>query len=289
MFIIQLIGGLGNQMFQYAAGRRLAHHHNTSLFLDVSLFSAYKLRKYELDIFNIEAAIAPPDMLKQVAFSSKDIIYLRLRNVFLPNIIIRYIREKSYEFDEYIYNAPDNYYIEGYFQSERYFADISNVIRKNFTFKNEPNEENKRILSRIQNTNSVSLHIRRGDYISNPKTMETHGVLGIDYYLKGLNYIEKNIRTPEIFIFSDDIAWAKENILIKMPIHFIDHNQSSRDYEDLRLMSCCKHNIIANSSFSWWGAWLNQNPDKIVIAPQKWFNDPTINTNDLIPSTWIRL
>ena len=137
--------------------------------------------------------------------------------------------------------------------------------------------------------NSVSIHVRRGDYLTNPVTFQTHGLCDIDYYKKAIDEILDLVDKPHFFIFSDDQSWAKSNIIFGAPTDYVMHNNSLKNYEDLRLMSYCRHHIIANSSFSWWGAWLGNNPEKIVIAPKKWFNDPKIDTTDLIPDTWLRL
>jgi hypothetical protein len=132
----------------------------------------------------------------------------------------------------------------------------------------------------------VSLHIRRGDYVSNRKNIETHGVLGIDYYKRALNFMKEKVKNPQVFVFSDDIPWARENLETDLSLHFMDDNGVERNYEDLRLMSNCKYHIIANSSFSWWGAWLGKFPDKQIYAPRNWFNSSDNDTKDLIPETW---
>jgi hypothetical protein len=280
------MGGLGNQMFQYAAGRRLAYFHNTDLFLDVTWFSSQALRKYELDVFKINAAIARLDFQKNVSFSRKDRVRLGIRKLFTGETVIQYVKEESFNFHEKVLSLPDNSYLDGYWQSEKYFAEIADSICKELSFVNQPSKINKKLLDDIKSSNSVSLHVRRGDYISNPKNMEIHGVLGAEYYRESLNLINENVIEPEIFVFSDDIVWAKENLIMDLPVHFIDQNRAENDHEDLRLMSNCKHHIIANSSFSWWGAWLSTNPKKFVIAPKKWFNLSNKNIKDLIPASW---
>lgn len=292
MIITRLSGGLGNQMFQYAAGRTLAHYHNTDLFLDLTGYASDTLRKYELDIFRINSAIASSDMLNRVPFSRKDTIYHRIRNLFKGEMEFLYVKEQGTAFMEKISTLPDNVYLSGYWQSEKYFAEIADVIKKDFSFVNPPSEINQRLLETIRGSNSVSLHIRRGDYVSSPKTREIHGVLEAEYYRYSLNFLEKKVKDPQVFIFSDDIAWAKKNLTIDLPLHFIEHNCMDKNHEDLRLMSSCRHHIIANSSFSWWGAWLSKNPNKMVIAPKKWFSDQEMKKRkkiDIIPETWIQL
>jgi hypothetical protein len=293
MIITRLIGGLGNQMFQYAAGRRLAHHHKTDLFLDVTGFASYAaLRKYELDHFRINAAIAPLDLLKQVSFSRKDTVRLGFQHLFFGKKIIQFIKDQPPDFHEQILSLPDNIYLDGYWQSEKYFAGIADMIKKEFSFVYPPSEINQELLEKITDDNSVSLHIRRGDYVSNPESMETHGVLGAEYYREALNLMEKKVKDPQIFVFSDDIPWAKDNLKTDLPVHCIDHNGMEKNYEDLRLMSNCKYHIIANSSFSWWGAWLSINPGKIVIAPEKWFSEQEMKKRkkiDVVPDNWIKI
>jgi hypothetical protein len=144
----------------------------------------------------------------------------------------------------------------------------------------------KTLLKRVSSNNSVSVHIRRGDYVSNPHASKFHGTKGLDYYEKAVERIAETVKNPELFVISDDIEWCKENLRLPYKTTHIDGNAG---FEDMHIMSHCAHNIIANSSFSWWAAWLNTNPDKVVIAPKKWFNDESINTEDVVPKTWIRL
>lgn len=135
----------------------------------------------------------------------------------------------------------------------------------------------------------MSIHVRRGDYINNPETFKLHGVCGLDYYHAAIEYITKRTNTPVFYIFSDDISWAEENIKSKNQMIFVKETPHGKDYFEMYLMSVCKHNIIANSSFSWWGAWLNKSPEKIVIAPKKWMNETSIDTTDLVLKNWIRI
>jgi len=290
MIITKLIGGLGNQMFQYAAGRRAAYVNNTSLKLDIAGYEnqvGITPRKYMLHIFNIEenfASINEINKSKQNTFIQK--ILKKIYPVFINKL---YIREKGHNFDPDILNVNDNAYLDGYWASEKYFEDIEDIIHKEFTFKNKPDEINKAVIDKMTHCDSVSIHIRRGDYVNDKKTNQYHGICNLNHYYQSVEYITNKIKSPHFFIFSDDINWAKQNLHLKFPYVFVDHNIGKKDYEDMRLMSECKHNIIANSSFSWWGAWLNQNPNKIVIAPKKWFNDKSINTKDLIPDLWIKI
>ncbi len=290
MIIVRLIGGLGNQMFQYALGRQLAVKNNTTLKLDIQAFKDYKLRNYDLDCFNILENIATPDDLSGVIPPSDRLINKigKHMNVRLKGIQrIQYIKEQAFSFQQEILDLKDNVYLDGYWQSEKYFFDIKNIILKDFTVKNSPDPVNESIMKEITECESVNIHIRRGDYVSNPITNQYHGFLGLEYYQKAIRLILEKVGSPHFFVFSDDPEWASENIETDFPITYIKHN-GDKNYEDLRLMSTCKHHIIANSSFSWWGSWLSRNEDKIVIAPKKWFN-AALDTKDISLDSWHKI
>lgn len=283
MIITKLIGGLGNQMFQYAVGRRVADTNLTELKLDVTGYSDQvdiTPRAYSLNIFNIEENFATRKEIHQL---KKNIFLLRL---FRKNT---YHREKQFQFDSNILAVINNSYLEGYWVSEKYFMEIENTIRQEFSFKSKPNAINQSTLDQIESTNSISIHVRRGDYIEDAKTNQFHGVCRLDYYKTAISHIVRQVKNPHFFVFSDDPGWCKANLRLKYLTTYVTHNLGNNDHEDMRLMSTCKHNIIANSSFSWWGAWLNNNQDKIVVAPKQWFRDKSINTRDLIPESWIRI
>lgn len=293
MIIVKLMGGLGNQMFQYAAGRRLAYLHQTELKLDLSSFSNNApndtVRRYELGAFDIQARFG----------SAGDIPLLRIAALFrnygpsltrwIPLLRHRHIIEKNYHFDQAVLSLRDNVYLEGYWQSERYFADIADIIRKDFTFRTSPDTINRQAAERLSKFESVSVHIRRGDYISNAVTSSYHGVCNQEYYRAAVRAVIARAGSVHFFLFSDDSAWVRKNMSWIPSMTVIDHNGPEKASEDMRLMSLCKHHIIANSSFSWWAAWLGSHPGKIVIAPKQWFKNPNIDTNDLIPHTWTRI
>lgn len=271
MIITKLIGGLGNQMFQYGVGRRAALANNTELKLDITGYEKQEgitPRRYTLNIFSIQADIAYDEEINKLKGKNRGLLSLFYKKILKNN---------------------SNNYLEGYWQSEKYFKDIEKIIRKEFTFKHKPGVINQKMVDRIKNCNSVSIHIRRGDYIVDKKTNQVHGICDSDYYRRAIEYVTGKIKNPHFFIFSDDPAWAKQNFYPKFPCTYVSHNTGKKDYEDMRLMSLCKHNIIANSSFSWWGTWLNENKNKIVIAPKKWFCDKSIDTKDLIPKDWIKI
>lgn len=292
MIVVKLMGGIGNQMFQYATGRRVAKVNGTKLNLDTTNFDKNypntTSRNFLLKNFNINANIASKKEIRY--FKKYKKIHIRILghiyNTLFANDLI-YITEKSYGFNPEILNLKDNIYLDGYWQSEKYFKDIRNILLQEFTTKNK-NEKYLMMLEKIETISAVSLHIRRGDYISNKKLVENYGVCNLDYYNKAIALITEKLKNPHFFIFSDDINWAKNNLKIKHEHVFVS-GTNLESHEELVLMSKCKHNIIANSSFSWWGAWLNENQGKIVIAPKKWFKNESWIPKDIIPETWITL
>lgn len=290
MIITRLFGGLGNQMFQYAIGRALAEKNKADLKMDLSGYEnqiGVTPRQYELSIFKIKEDFSNYKENKNIKGKEfKGLFKKVLNKLHIKLGGSGYIIEKHYNFDKDVLNLGDNVYLEGYWQTEKYFLDIANIIRSEFSLKDEFDHLNQEMLDKIDGYNSVSVHIRRGDYISNQNANSYHGICSLDYYRKAISLIASKSSNPVFFVFSDDLEWCKENLKIEWPIIFVDGN---KNYEDLMMMSQCKHNIIANSSFSWWGAWLNANSDKIVVAPQQWVADKSVNTIDIIPESWLKI
>lgn len=289
MIIVQIAGGLGNQLFQYAFGRTLALRNGCELKLDLSIFENYEWHEYSLKPFNIKEEIA----------SQKECEILRGQNLPLYKRIQRklfdtqptFIHEHTLLFDPKYLEVKNPAYLSGYWQSERYFSEFKEKIFSEFNIHVKPSAANQSLIDQIRSCNAISLHLRRGNFIKDESVNKKHGTTSINYYMEAINFICTKIINPVFFIFSDDILWAKENINLNFQSVFVDINSDKTDYEDLRLMSSCQHHILANSTFSWWGAWLNPSPDKIVIAPKIWFADKDFNlqTRDLIPGTWIRI
>ena len=289
-----LSGGLGNQMFQYAFGRALSIENNTKFLLDFSSIINHKdntTREYELKIFQIDITIATkwkslkyqyPSILNRINIKLNKLC--GIPKIFKSNVMT----ERNYSKNKKLLK---NTLIRGYWQSEKYFNIIESTIRKEFTFPKNLDKKNSLLEKRIEGTNSISIHVRRGDYADNPLTNKRHGLCSLDYYTNSIRYISNHINNPVFYIFSDDPEWVKNNIIIDYSSEIINWNLGRESYIDMYLMSICKHNIIANSSFSWWGAWLNSNPQKIVIAPKKWFANEGISTrtNDLIPKAWMQI
>lgn len=275
MKLIRLTGGLGNQMFIYAFYLAMKKRF-PSIRLDMSEIVVYKLHNgYELNnIFNIEI-----DGFRINKILKKIYIYLLFKKV-------KEHCENKYFPEPYTkqYSWPNIYY-KGYFQSELFFEEIITEVCKAYTFDLSKLNKRTRSCAMLINKcqNSVSIHIRRGDFFI-PKNIKEYGNICTDeYYRKAVHIIEKNIPNPEYFIFSDDINWVQENLKLPQGT-YVDWNKDLDSWQDMFLMSECKHNIIANSSFSWWGAWLNKFEKKIVIAPSKWFN--TKATPNIHPVSW---
>lgn len=273
MIIVQFIGGVGNQMFQYAAARAASLRSDLNFKIDLNGYDDYNLRKYELDNFNIQENIARP---------------LEIINLLKSNRIFRkvYLKEKKMKFSKKFLKMKKRAYLEGYFQSEKYFKDFEDVIRRDFTFKNLDFIQNKDLLEEIQTTNSVSVHVRCGDYMTNPETAKIYNLCDKNYYERGMKYIAERVENPTFFVFSDDIEWCKNNFVLDLPVKYV---KTANWQEDFYFVQNCKHNIIANSSFAWWSAWLNKNPEKIVVAPEKWFQNCKLNYDSIVPRNWIKV
>lgn len=289
MIITRIIGGLGNQMFQYAIGRNLASKMKTNLKLDVKSFDNYSLRSYGLNVFNIHENFATKKELRKFKLFDNTIAK-RIKPI-LPDSLKYsiYLEKKEFCFDPEIYEMKGHLYLKGYWQNPKYFEDIEEIIKNEFTIKTKPKGKNQEFLLKIQKCNSVALHVRQGDFVNNLKTYKKHGICSLNYYKKATRIIKDKVNEPYFFVFSDNPEWCTKYLKIDSPAIFMSHNNQNKDFEDLRLMKNCKHFIIANSSFSWWGAWLSNNPQKIVIAPKKWLNINSVKTTNLIPENWIKI
>lgn len=278
MIIVRLIGGLGNQMFQYAIGRSIAHKNGDILKLDNIDYIKHKMHNgYRLNVFNIDEKIASTCEINR--FGTRSRVLRKLVRMGICGYKKAFYVEKpenETKFDEKVFTYK-NLYLSGYWQNENYFLDIRDILLQEFTLKIPIKAE--KYMNMIENTNSISLHVRRGDYL------KLDWFIGVDYYKNAVKFIYQKVQNPVFFIFSDDIKWCKENLnFIDNPI-FIENTIS--EVEDLELMKNTKHNIIPNSSFSWWAAWLNTNKNKIVIAPKIWFRDR--KDFNPVPNSWIKL
>lgn len=296
--IVKIVGGLGNQMFQYAFAYAIAKKFDAKILLDLSWFEEVKndenttTRVFELDAFNIDYRVATKEDLSHVTYQKHQNKIER----FLWNVlkIKKYeptansvVETSAYNFNKKLVESPDYIYYSGFFQNEKYFKNVRRDLLKSFSSNIELDEKNQFILDEILKTNSVSIHIRRGDYVSLESAKNFHGTCSLEYYKKAIEYIAKKVRNPQFFLFSDDICWAMANLDIDYPLTIVDFN-INKGWLDLNLMKNCRHNIVANSSFSWWGAWLNENPEKIIITPKRWIAKK-FKKCDIIPKDWTKL
>lgn len=293
-------GGLGNQLFQFITGYVLAKKNKINLRINIESFNSYN-REFELDKFPEIRKLNIPKIKNYNLFFK---IYLYLYHKFYKILKISriykfrnyffFLDKQEFEKSPFIFNQDllkkkiiKNLSIIGFFQSEKYFVRYKKIVLKLFKFSRIKNKLVQNHLNLIKNMNSVAIHIRRGDYFNNPKVRNVHGILGQDYYKKSISYIKKRVKNPFYFIFSDDVELVKKTFFFfnKKNYIFIDTKSS---INDLHLMSNCKHFIIANSTFSWWGAWLSKNKDKIICAPKNWVR-AKISTPDIIPESWIKI
>ena len=274
-------------MFQYAAARQLADLHQTELALDTYWYThTPKLdtpRSYELVHYPVRARVA----------TAAESLWCRLhggritrRLGFLPRRW-KHFSEKGFAFDAAFLQLPNDSYVDGYWQSYRYFEGIAASIRADLNPLGAMGEKDAAIAKQMRSTQSISIHVRRGDYVSNSAAAQ-HGLCGLDYYRRAVQYMLERVQSAHFFVFSDDPVWTRENLLLAGEVTYVDHNAAPCAFQDLRLMSLCKHHIAANSSFSWWGAWLNADPGKVVVCPKQWFADDR-DTSSLSPSDWARL
>ena len=287
--ISKIYGGLGNQMFQYACGRALANRLRARLYLDISWFDNGN-RVFMLDNFpNINYSLPP----YRNYFERK---IIALNRKIMRRLGIQLIRD-IHELEDFIYwqgmeQINSSVILDGYWQNEKYFLNISSIIRKDFTFDEFDCFEAKDIAKKIrESTCSISIHVRRGDYVEKPETNSFHGTCSLDYYRNALQIIinkHEGELTPELFLFSDDPDWLKNNFdtcgLPSVIIDIPDHKD--KPYHDMHLMSLCQQHIIANSSFSWWGAWLSSG-NGMVIAPKRWVAVETMKDRNPSLESWI--
>jgi hypothetical protein len=275
--VVALDGGLGNQMFQYAAGRATSLRLRLPLTVDLRPLRHRSHRRYGLDAFQGCAGLP-------IAGQESWLNRLFGRFAARPT----HLTESGFAFDERILSIAGPARLEGYFQSERYFAEHAATIRRDFLPGTEERDRIEALASRLLPAGPcVSLHVRRGDYV-HPEVMATHGLMGPDYYERALRMVAKRAGPVVVCVFSDDPAWVRANLALPPDTRFISE-QTRSALQDLILMSRCTHHITANSSFSWWGAWLNPSPDKTVVTPERWFQPASgLDTRDLRPAGWLQ-
>lgn len=295
MIIVNLKGGLGNQMFQYATAKALSLDLHKKLYIGLDFLKnnqtdsdSFTARKFSLNIFNFK----------------KDFFNRSLPNYYFKSLYHSLFSknnspEKSipthFHYDDFstLTNLQFPAFLDGYFQSEDYFLKYRDVILDEFTFQMPIGNENEVLLNEIKRNQSVSVHVRRGDYAYKPSIAAVHGTCSATYYENGVTFFDNKLSAPVFYIFSDDSSWVEQNLLTRFSAHkviLVNGNQGVDSWKDMFLMSNCRHHIIANSTFSWWGAWLNREPQKLVVAPREWFAEPAINkfSAEIVPKSWIR-
>ena len=289
------IGGLGNQMFQYAAAKALALRLKTDIVIDLSFYELHRNkswnRSYELTVFDLKIPVRNKnfkgvamcrwkEIFEKFAWNNENLLPFGLFTDISPHI-----------YDSRFEQLKNGIALLGYFQNENYFQKHTEEICKDFTFSQPLSEHNQKIASHISACQSVSLHIRRGDYLSDKNNAQTFATLSIEYYQAAIKFIRQRVESPHFFVFSDDMEWAMAQFT-GSSFDYVDINRGKNSYNDMRLMTRCKHHIIANSSFSWWGAYLNCNSEKIVIAPENWYKNDEKNAlaiANLLPRTWVKM
>lgn len=291
---VRIFGGIGNQMFQYAMAKALATRHNLELLLDTSLAVQAKTRPYRLDAFSVSSPKLPTRIAQnmiRVACSRRTAIkpVSRLLCASAGFELAEETRQHAFDpsLDARARSLPDGHTLclHGYWQCPEYFTADADIIRREFQVKLPPSPANQALLRLIQASNSVSLHVRRGDYL----TLKPPPVLTLAYYIAAVQIVAARLANPHFFVFSDDMAWARQNLRLSHRTTFVDVNSESSAQEDLRLMSACRHHVIANSTFSWWGAWLNPHPDKLVVAPKFWSCTLDSYFPEMMPPDWVCL
>jgi len=293
--VTALCGGLGNQMFQYAAGRTLALRLLVPLLLDISWFNnvvSDTPREYMLNAFPVQGGIAREEQVAPFRRHSEKIHEIVVRKVLgrprsLPNGLVE---EPHFHYWEGFRLVRPPAYLVGYWQSEQYFADHARVIRSDFQFPQLPDGVARNVAQAIaESPHPVAVHVRRGDYVSNPQANAAHGVCAASYYGQAIAYVAGQHPSAKLFLFSDDPAWVKEHFDTHgMPATVVDLVMPNEPWHDMHLISLCKHHIIANSSFSWWGAWLGEKGG-MVYAPKQWFAASDKQGLSPCPERWVTL
>lgn len=285
--VISLLGGLGNQLFQFACAYALARHEDRELVLDASSFGRQRLRAYRLDRFRVPARLAEPGELS--AWGLEAGLWARLRRRLMgPRIAT--VAEQGFAYQALRLPHGEDCRLTGYWQSERYFEAQAPALRRALAWRAPARGINAAWLRRIRaaGPKAAAVHVRRGDYVSQARVAAVHGSLGLDYYAAALKRLRAAVKGARLFVFSDEPAWVRAQALFRGAV-VLDSNPPELPEEDLRLMAACRHFVIANSSFSWWGAWLGEARGTRVLAPRRWFADAGRDSRDLLPKRWARL
>ena len=283
MIITEINGGLGNQLFQYAAGLSLAFKHQTTLKVSIQFKNKDTYRNLGLSNFNTNIIEATQEEINQLYPSSTP---KRAIQALLPPQFKHYFREKHFAYQSGFNKLGPNVYLKGYWQSELYFSLIADQVKAKFTLKPEFYSSVQSLINEINTSESISIHVRKGDYLVHPYS-DYYASLESAYYNNALAALQENLPQLKLYVFTDDPKWVKENLALPIPYTLISGVQTTSMYEDFQAMLSCKYHIIANSSFSWWTAWLSARDGKKVVAPKEWFKNGPSDTADLIPKSWL--
>ena len=285
--IVKLQGGLGNQFFQYATGKSLALRLGLQLVLDLNWYLDNSNCKFILDRFKIYDSSWTPS--KKIPRKIRTVLYKLSEKISPIGLTLPVLKDIDFQFNHDLLSMRKPVLLDGYWQNESYFREYRKELIQLFEIKGEITADNHQLLNKIKSSNSICIHIRRGDYITDSNAARINGVCSKDYYYRGLNYLSESINHPICYVFSDEPEWAKSNLDFDCETLFVDINSIDKPEFDFLLMKSCKNFIIANSTFSWWAAWLSNYKDKKVIAPKVWFLNQTLNQNMHLPESWIRI
>jgi hypothetical protein len=290
MVIIKVTGGLGNQLFQFAMGVAIEETLGFQVKYDLCEYKFGGYRKFDLDKFVCDLKIATGVEIERNNNVFQKIKFKIFQFLGFPFGLkgLKYYLERNFQYDEKVFDLEDDIYLSGYWQSEKYFLNHRIEILERIKISDSDSPQNMTYLRQIRTSNSVSIHVRRGDYISNSQTNSIYASCDLGYYEKAIQFLSSQLEDLTFFVFSDDMEWVTTNFSKFDRMIFVNVNLGDTAFEDLKLMSNCKHNIIANSTFSWWAAWLNQNSNKIVITPKVWYKNLYDNNLEIVPNTWLK-
>ncbi len=292
--IVKFKGGLGNQLFQYSFLKALQIKYQcTDVKADLSYYNDVKndnIRVPRIEKLNVKIDKAEKNELRNICYFEHSGNPMSL--VYKGSIFVEKTFNKNYFYEsDRGYRNPENllkyHYFDGYWQSWRYLEGIEEIIKEEIKLKSGISQKTEETIKKIRTQNAVFLGIRRGDYLASEKSRKHYGSFGPEYYLRAVDYIKKRVDNPVFYIFSNDIKWVKDNMEFNCDVIYRDEEEQTSDVEELFIMSACQHAIIVNSTFYWWGAWLIDNNEKIVIAPKKWFADD--KPIDIVPDSWVKI
>ncbi len=291
MVIVKIAGGLGNQLFQFALGFALEQNLGLKVKYDIQDYKKPGIRKFELSQFIQDIDLANEYEIQHCYNFLEKIKFYIARYLRFPGGLkrLKYYLEDLNQFDDQVFQIRDGVYVSGYWQNERYFFSLREKLLEKIQLTDCCSASSKKYLEQIRSTNSVAIHVRRGDYISDSKNQAIYGTCDLAYYQMAIEYITSKYADLTFYIFSDDLAWVKTHMKRFKNIVFVENNSSNSTHDDFILMSQCSHQIIANSTFSWWAAWLNPNPNKMVIAPRKWFIKEYGFGKEIVPADWVKI